>query len=496
MKKALIAIFALFAAGPALAGTGAEMNYGNNRVPVAEQAQAASARKAYIEAQNLNSDVTVNIDYGYRGRETEDKTPASEPLEDNPFAAYEDAYAENDDDDNFERPAPAESKWPTGMQFGLGLTVMPGHNWFIGYANKKFDSFWWKRIGGRLDITTPMTLNAKATLHDTASGHELAPEANLWFYNYQFGSEKIDAVEIDGTKINLEGVKAQLEMRHQNFGALLDIYPFGDTWFLGGFRATAGYYTGSLELGANAFFPNHTPTNGFVQAIDNTNDELKFRVKGGSKFGANLNWKYNGPYLGAGFDLGILWGFKIYMDAGAVWTKPLKIKENDIDDRSLVIEACYSMDGGQCDWTALVRGMNAPNVDEIVRTIVSQAVAGQINANRDQFELEYGITIPTDNRELAGNITDFLINGTCANCGWLDDIAGGSDTVSETLNQIRDEVLGTAGGDTIQTKIDDIWGDYHQQRNDAIHDANKALNDCGSKCQFMPIFKLGFMYRF
>jgi len=35
--------------------------------------------------------------------------------------------------------------------------------------------------------------------------------------------------------------------------------------------------------------------------------------------GAEVNWDYNGPYLGAGFDLGLFAGLKIYFDAGVVF---------------------------------------------------------------------------------------------------------------------------------------------------------------------------------
>ena len=35
---------------------------------------------------------------------------------------------------------------------------------------------------------------------------------------------------------------------------------------------------------------------------------------------ANGNWKYHGPYVGTGFDLGLGGGFKMYMDLGVVFT--------------------------------------------------------------------------------------------------------------------------------------------------------------------------------
>ena len=35
---------------------------------------------------------------------------------------------------------------------------------------------------------------------------------------------------------------------------------------------------------------------------------------------ADLDWKYRGPYLGTGFDIGLFAGLKIYIDAGVVFT--------------------------------------------------------------------------------------------------------------------------------------------------------------------------------
>ncbi|MDR0449380.1 MAG: hypothetical protein LBG89_02890 [Rickettsiales bacterium] len=500
MKKILaLAAILGFAIPAATAQTASSIDYGNDKVSVAEQAQAASAKHAYERA-----DKTYVIDIDMTGR----KQPAAEPAadeeaataeEDNAFAALEDAYMNDDEeaDEDVAKYKPNQDyddNWPYGLQFGAGFTIMPGHNWMVGYANKEHKSFWWKRIGGRLDMTTPMTINAKAIMSDTANGYELKPEVNLWFHKQTFPSFKMDQVEIDDTPLSFQGTQAALDLRHKNFGALLDIYPFGNTWFLGGWRLTGGYYTGSLELGANAFFPNHTPTGGFVQAIDNTNDELKFRVKGGSKFGTNINWRYSGPYVGLGFDLGLLLGAKIYFDAGAVYTKPLRIREKDIDDRNLVIEACYAFDGSaNCDWTTLAQGMNTPNVDSIVQNIVARALAAQIEANLNGGAYG-GFGVPGDSATITSDLADFLINGTTNS--WITDVASSDPAINDTLNQIRDEVMGTAGGDTIQDQIDSIWGDYNNQKRDAINDANKALNDCGDKCKFMPMVRLGLMYRF
>ena len=50
------------------------------------------------------------------------------------------------------------SAWADGVQFGLGVSASSGLNGFIGYANKDFESFWWKRLGIRFDFarTSPI----------------------------------------------------------------------------------------------------------------------------------------------------------------------------------------------------------------------------------------------------------------------------------------------------------------------------------------------------
>ena len=181
-------------------------------------------------------------------------------------------------------------KFPHGLQLGLGVSPTSGLNAFIGYNNKKFDSFWWKRFGFRLDMATysPIknTLNRK--INDSIGDDGIKIDDNL----------KIDNVNINA----------------KHMAALVDFYPFGDTWFLGGLRLSGGYMTGNLDLNAD-----------IKGKFDGTDIEFelngkKYSYSGKDMMGkANVNWKYSGPYLGTGFDLGIFRGFKLYMDAGVVF---------------------------------------------------------------------------------------------------------------------------------------------------------------------------------
>lgn len=185
-------------------------------------------------------------------------------------------------------------KFPHGLQLGVGVSATSGLNGFVGYANKSFDSFWLKRLGFRLDFaTTSLMKSAIDSGVDAFMGD--------------------DGVDIgDGLTIK----DGSIDGHH--FAALVDFYPFGDTWFLGGIRISGGYYLGNLDLSANLTGKvNDLPDSEFAFSLEG----IDYKYVGNEVHGtANAEWNYRGPYLGAGFDLGLFAGLKIYMDAGVVFT--------------------------------------------------------------------------------------------------------------------------------------------------------------------------------
>ena len=203
-----------------------------------------------------------------------------------------------------EKPKPEEQKYnvqkttsnpktrfPHGLQLGLGVSPTSGLNAFIGYNNKNFDSFWWKRFGVRFDFATYSPIKNKL---------------NKGINN---------VVGDDGIKVGdyLKIDDFALDAKH--YGVLVDFYPFGDTWFLGGLRISGGYMSG--KLGFDAAVHGTKTLDGFEFELDGK----KYVYEGGEMNGkAMLDWKYRGPYLGGGFDLGIFRGFKLYFDAGVVFT--------------------------------------------------------------------------------------------------------------------------------------------------------------------------------
>lgn len=187
----------------------------------------------------------------------------------------------------------SENGFPRGLQFGVGVSATSGLNGFVGYANKNFDSFWAKRFGVRFDFGT--TAPVKSKLNDLVN--DIAG----------------DDIEIGD---NLTVSDFELDAKH--YAAMLDFYPFGNTWFLGGWRLTGGYYFGEMNATAKIA--------GTIDELDAGYHEFElmdtqFRYLGNTVNGtAEFDWDYRGPYLGTGFDFGLFAGFKIYLDAGVVFT--------------------------------------------------------------------------------------------------------------------------------------------------------------------------------
>lgn len=182
----------------------------------------------------------------------------------------------------------------TGFQLGAGVSASSGLNAFVGYNNKSFDSFWWKRLGLRLDFGGTSMIKSKL--------------------NSQINKE----LGQDGREIGDYLRVKDVDLKANHFGAMIDFYPFGDTWFFGGWRLSGGYYAGKLNINAALTGKvDSLPDSEFAFELDG----IKYKYSGNTMNGrANVDWKYSGPYVGTGFDIGLFAGLKIYMDAGVVFT--------------------------------------------------------------------------------------------------------------------------------------------------------------------------------
>ena len=237
-----------------------------------------------------------------------------------PVVAEESAAAHVEQKFETKSESNPEIKFPRGMQLGLGMSVTSGINGFIGYANKNFDSFWWKRLGVRLDFATiaPLESTITSTLNTA-----------------------IDDQEDVGDGLSIKSI----DVTARHIGLLVDFYPFGDTWFLGGWRLTGGYMYGKFGVAADL---TGTISDAPSDPVSFELNDVDYRYLGNAVTGrATGTWKYSGPYMGTGFDLGLLFGVKIYMDAGVVYTNKTAAIGLDVPFNNLLQ---VSTDGGST-WT-------------------------------------------------------------------------------------------------------------------------------------------------
>ena len=179
-----------------------------------------------------------------------------------------------------------------GVQIGAGLSATSGLNGVVGYVNKDAESFWGKRFGVRFDF---------ATTKPTKS----------------FVGNVLDDVVDGGIDIGDGLTVTDMDVQASHYAALLDFYPFGDTWLLGGWRVTGGYAFGDMDMKANIAGVFDGPSGRYEFELAGQ----KYAYTGNMVNGkAALDWEYRGPYLGTGFDIGLFAGFKIYLDAGVVFT--------------------------------------------------------------------------------------------------------------------------------------------------------------------------------
>ena len=227
---------------------------------------------------------------------------------------------------------------PTGLQLGLGVSASSGLNGFVGYVNKGLDSFWLKRFGVRLDFASTQPI--KSTINSLV--------------DKQMG----DGIEI-GDHLNITDGK----IKSKHMALLVDFYPFGDTWFLGGWRLSAGYYVGDMDI--RAMLTNKDDLSEFAGKRFQLGDRI-WQYNGGDLHGtAKAKWDFSGPYLGTGFDIGLFGGFKIFMDAGVVFTSKAAELSLDVPATS---QLQYSSDGGTT-WTNIDLGNLTPLRNDIDETI-------------------------------------------------------------------------------------------------------------------------------
>ena len=190
--------------------------------------------------------------------------------------------------------ADGNTAFPAGVQLGLGLSATSGVSGFVGYANKNLDSFWYKRLGVRVELAS--TSPIKSTINSMVD-------------NYMG-----DGIEVGDYLTITDG---KIDSGH--FALLFDVYPFGDTWFFGGWRMSAGYVIGGMNI--KTMLTGHDDALSGFAGKEFEIWGTKYKYDGGDAHGtAKAKWDFTGPYIGTGFDLGVFRGFKMFLDAGVVLT--------------------------------------------------------------------------------------------------------------------------------------------------------------------------------
>ena len=180
-----------------------------------------------------------------------------------------------------------------GFQLGVGIGILGGANAQLGYRIPQRNyNFWKNRFGFRVDYNSwkPLKKRIEEYMED-------------------------NPIELDGTNFSamFDGT---------NYGLLVDFYPFGNTWALGNFRISGGYYTGDFKIDAVYF------KMGSLDKIEMGG--LVYAGDAEALLHTRLNADVKGPYAGVGFDFALLFGLKFYFDAGVVFTNHPKI-DTDIE---------------------------------------------------------------------------------------------------------------------------------------------------------------------
>jgi hypothetical protein len=403
-------------------------------------------------------------------------------------------------------PARSKDKWYSGAEIGVSsaLTLpLSGIGGFVGYADRAND--WLGRnIGARLDFQIP--LKASGDMKVVNKG---ADTAGVNTFALLGGSSVY--IESDGIK------GGDFELEHLNMGGVIDFYPFddGDGW-LGGLRVSAGYYAGRMNIDAIA------------KCLDGSTDEASIQFRGtyGSpapgdlinvrfgndyKFRKSFQWRYDGPYFGVGYELGAWRGIKFFADAGVVLISGQSVSEKS--DINLAIDSCVKVSGGNCavlGGVDIVSAIGSLIADEIENKMNSAAGGTGFSTAQQALFNQYCPGKPSActnvhdllkndlKRFLSSNQDPTTWSGFNAS-NWLGIVfstaaAHSPDTMpyepmlgalSANLNNPSSQYSKAI----LQQEIDDARAAHE---NEIITHSEISLKDT----KFMPMIKLGVMYRF
>lgn len=188
---------------------------------------------------------------------------------------------------------PAHAMSFDGFALAAGASAASGLNGFIAYSNIDSSSWWWRRVQYRLDFASTRPIHS---LYDSVVDSFIGD----------------DGYTIDDITIK------DLDIHAKHMSWLIDIYPLRDSQYWCGWRMTAGYMKGALNIDAELTGAvDGAPANAFGFKLGNT----YYYYTGNTVHGTSeIDWEYHGPYVGTGFDFGLYGGVNIYVDLGLVFT--------------------------------------------------------------------------------------------------------------------------------------------------------------------------------
>ncbi|MCL2737248.1 MAG: hypothetical protein FWE17_00075 [Alphaproteobacteria bacterium] len=399
------------------------------------------------------------------------------------------------------RHAPVRS-WRHGWQFGLGVPVasplpLSSINGFVGFVDKNQRGFWQKRFGWRADFAIPSSFEMRGAIKDDnldLSGRLLGFRQSRTVKDVADFDLEDDRGPID---VHTDGISGAFIMRNQYLGGLVDFYPFGNTWFLGGLRFSGGYYFGSADLRLQARVPNYFPNKeGYAYLAADADDPadrvfINARMMKNTQVGTRLRWNYRGPYAGFGWDMGIWRGFKFFTDMGVVFANAPHMRNGDIDIPAGRFEACIvdPTHGTTCEdneWVPI-------NITDPQGTLSGILTAVLTNFADGVFAGTPIGTLPPG-MDVGGTVDCFLFGGakhcTGIDSAWLDwveTLAEGDNQLGDIMNQMKDGAAGIGDFD-----LQNLTNRYLDARRDTRRDINDVLKDI----KYVPMIRLGFMYRF
>ncbi|MCL2538112.1 MAG: hypothetical protein FWF34_01225 [Alphaproteobacteria bacterium] len=372
----------------------------------------------------------------------------------------------------------------SGWQFGLGIplaTPLTSVNGFIGYVDKSAPNWWTRRFGFRADFAVPSRIKFKGRV----VGEDVHLRIKTLGIKYDLVLHDLiepiivrdDHREIT---VNTQGITGIVKMENQYLGGLVDFYPFGDTWFWGGWRFSGGYYAGRMDMSVTANIPHYTPDDlGYAVNVINNLDVIA-RLKADTTARASVHWKYHGPYAGLGFDLGIFRGLKFYLDAGVVFANAPKIRDTDLYIPESNIQGCISI-AGQCSpWTSI----NIRNPGAAADQVLTGLVVGLKSGNHIFGGVDYSAIIGQipDDILVSSGISNWLTGGPRPT--FVDDLINFAPGVG--VGEVVAEL------ENLRTGLQELTDHYVNGRRDAVREVNEKLSDI----RFVPMLRVGFMYRF